>query len=157
MRHPECCAEDWRQKLRSAPGLVGLLRRKLVHTLLRKRLAIVLPRAYAMRWRLQVFVGMQDGAQWMRPAVLSSFGLFHVWFDACWDAGCVCWHPFIAHTCANWQLSDLQVPVWNLRARWPRRFWTFLFPCLCLSCAAARIFAAGWRAVWAAWDSGGPV
>ena len=45
----------------------------------------------------------------------ASFRLFHVWFDACWDAGCVCWQPFIAHTCANWQLSDLQVPVWNLR------------------------------------------
>ena len=45
----------------------------------------------------------------------ASVGLFHVWFDACWDAGCVCWQPFIVHTCANWQLSDLQVPVWNLR------------------------------------------
>ena len=89
----------------------------------------------------------------------ASFGLFHVWFDARWDAGCVCWHPFIAHTCANWQLSDLQVPVWNLRQMG--------FPL----CDVAQAFldlpfplplpflrgAAGWRAVWAAWDSGGPV
>ena len=55
------------------------------------------------------------GTALSREVAGTSFGLFHVWFDACWDAGCVCWHPFIAHTCANWQFSDLHVPVWNLR------------------------------------------
>ena len=93
----------------------------------------------------------------------TSFGLFHVWFDACWDAGCVCWHPFIAHTCANWQLSDLQVPVWNLRQMgFPLRevvqvFLGLSFP-LPLPFLRGGSDFFGWLAgLWAAWDSVGPV
>ena len=173
MRHPECCAEDWRpsQKLRSVQGLVGLLRGS-VHALPRKRPAKVLPGAYATRWRLQAFVGMRDGEQCTRPAVLwhrpgklpglpsdcfmcgsmragmldASAGILllrtHVQTGSC----LICKSLF--GTCDKWAFHC---------AMWPRRFWICLFPCPCLSCAAARIFAAGWRAVWAAWDSGGPV
>ena len=161
MRHPECCAEDWRpgQKLRSAPGLVGLLRRKLVHALLRKRPGVCDALASAgVGWHAGL--GTVDAAGGTAPSgevAGTSFGLFHVWFDACWDAGCVCWHPFIAHTCANWQLSDLHVPVWNLRqigfplCEVAQAFFGLSFS---LAFAAVRIFAAGWRAVW---DSVGPV
>ena len=61
MRHPECCAEDWRpsQKLRSVQGLVG----RSVHGPPRRRPAGVLPGAYAMCQRLKALVGMREGKQ----------------------------------------------------------------------------------------------
>ena len=42
-------------------------------------------------------------------------GLFQVRLEGCCEAPCACWPPFMAHTCANWQLSVLQRPCWNLR------------------------------------------
>ena len=77
---------------------------------------------------------------WMR--LLASFYCTRVQTGSC----LICKSLF--GTCDKWAFHCVMRP---------RRSWICLSPFPCLSCVAARIFAAGWRAVWAAWDSGGPV
>ena len=69
--------------------------------------------------RLPLWVGMRDGAHWSGTApsgeVAGFRRTFQVWFDACWDAGCVCWISLSRTHVQTDSLSDLHCPVWNLQ------------------------------------------
>ena len=159
MRHPECCAEDWRpsQKLRSVQGMDP-----------RKNVQQEPPRGLCN-------VPASEGACWHAGGkTVNAAGVFVA------PSGKLPGLPSDCFMCGSMRAGMLDASAGSLLLRTHVQTGSCLicrslsglrqmgFP-LCdaaqafldlpfpFPCVAARISAAGWRAVWAVWDSGGPV